>query len=107
MKTQEKTEARELRKQGLSINDICRRLGVAKSSVSLWVRDIQLTEEQIERLNQEMIRNRQRFSYLSRCGGANKNKEEAEKRHALFEQAGRERARTDERFRLICALYWG
>jgi hypothetical protein len=33
-------KARELRTQGLSYNEIVAQLGVAKSSVSLWVRDI-------------------------------------------------------------------
>lgn len=36
------------REEGLSLKDIARRLDVAKSSVSLWVRDIELTPEQHE-----------------------------------------------------------
>src|SRR3989344_4000214 len=39
-------EARELRKQGKRVNEITKILKVAKSSVSWWVRDIQLTEVQ-------------------------------------------------------------
>jgi hypothetical protein len=37
-------KARELRTQGLSYNEIVAQLGVAKSSVSLWVRDIPCPE---------------------------------------------------------------
>jgi hypothetical protein len=37
-------QARELRTQGLSYNEIVAQLGVAKSSVSLWVRDIPCPE---------------------------------------------------------------
>src|ERR1700761_2046470 len=37
-------KARELRTQGLSYNEIVARLGVSKSSVSLWVRDIPCPE---------------------------------------------------------------
>jgi hypothetical protein len=107
MKLEEKNAARDLRKQGYSIPDICKRLGVSKSSVSIWVRDIQLTADQIEVLNQRMARARERFAYLSRCGGANTNRAKAEKRHRAFEQAGYERAKVDDNFRLICALYWG
>jgi len=33
-------QARELRTKGLSYNEIAARLGVSKSSVSLWVRDL-------------------------------------------------------------------
>lgn len=47
MKVREKNEARVLRKQGLPLKDISEQLGVAKSSVSLWVRDIKLTEEHL------------------------------------------------------------
>src|SRR3989338_8119558 len=45
-----KIKARELRQEGLSILDIARRFNVAKSTVSLWCRDILLTEEQKETL---------------------------------------------------------
>ena len=37
-------KARELRTQGLSYNEIVARLGVSKSSVSLWVRDVPCPE---------------------------------------------------------------
>src|ERR1700754_460681 len=37
-------KARELRIQGLSYNEIVARLGVSKSSVSLWVRDLPCPE---------------------------------------------------------------
>lgn len=47
MKKVEREEARSLRKRGDSINDIALKLNVAKGSVSLWVRDISLTKEQM------------------------------------------------------------
>lgn len=47
MKLKEKEEARRLRSEkGLSIHRIAKMLNVGKSSVSCWVRDIVLTEEQ-------------------------------------------------------------
>lgn len=46
MKVIEKRKARALRQKGKSINEIVRELSLTKSSVSLWVRDIVLTEEQ-------------------------------------------------------------
>jgi transcriptional regulator with XRE-family HTH domain len=47
MKTRERAMARSLRaNDGLSIKEIARRLGVSQASVSLWVRDIQLTPAQ-------------------------------------------------------------
>jgi transcriptional regulator with XRE-family HTH domain len=46
MKKEEQDEARLLRKQGLSLKEITKKLGVAKSSVSVWTKDIVLTTEQ-------------------------------------------------------------
>jgi transcriptional regulator with XRE-family HTH domain len=46
-KSSEKIKARELRKEGVSIILIARRLGVSKSSVSSWCHDIRLTREQV------------------------------------------------------------
>lgn len=48
-------KARELRFQGLSIKDIASQLEVAKSSVSYWVRDINLTAEQLEILKKSEL----------------------------------------------------
>jgi transcriptional regulator with XRE-family HTH domain len=47
MKTEQREKARALRRdEGLSVKVIARRLGVSQSSVSRWVRDVALTEEQ-------------------------------------------------------------
>lgn len=43
MKLVQQEKARELRKQGMSIKEISRYLGVAKSSASLWVRSVPLS----------------------------------------------------------------
>lgn len=51
MKKQEKDTARALRKEGLSINEIAQKVGVSKASVSLWVRDIELSTKQRSKLN--------------------------------------------------------
>lgn len=47
MKYKEKQRARKLRQKGESIKDIAKALNVAKSSVSVWVRDIPLTKKQL------------------------------------------------------------
>ncbi len=48
-----KIKARELRRTGASILEIARKFGVAKSTVSLWCRDILLTEDQTRILLQD------------------------------------------------------
>ncbi len=51
MKVKEKNRAITLRHQGLSIGEIAKKVKVSKSSVSYWVRDIQLTKKQRNSLN--------------------------------------------------------
>ena len=46
MKSEEKMAAIALRKEGGSIKEIARKLQVAQASVSVWVRDVELTSEQ-------------------------------------------------------------
>jgi predicted transcriptional regulator len=56
MKLEKKKMAKELRRRGLSLNEIRRRLKVAKSSVSVWVRNIELTREQKKKLSEKGIK---------------------------------------------------
>lgn len=53
-KKKEQIRAREMRQQGLAITEIARRLGVSKGSVSVWVRDVPLTEEQRQALRERV-----------------------------------------------------
>lgn len=53
MRHQEKLLARKLRSRGYSIKEIVKDLKVAKSSVSIWVRDIKLTQEQRQELSRK------------------------------------------------------
>jgi len=54
MKKELKKRARKLRKEGESVGKISKILQVSKGSVSLWVRDIELTEEQKEKLKDNL-----------------------------------------------------
>ena len=58
-KSELQLKAREFRKEGISIREIARILGVAKSSVSWWVRDIELSEIQKARLKSSEIKGRE------------------------------------------------
>jgi len=53
-KKKEQIRAREMRRQGLAITEIAKRLEVSKGSVSVWVRDIPLTEEQRQALRKRV-----------------------------------------------------
>lgn len=78
MKKDKALQAKELRKNGKSIREIANELNVAKSSVSVWVRDIPLSKEQLENLckprgfNYKFFRNK-RAEYQKE--GINKAKE--------------------------------
>ena len=51
-------EAIRLREQGESVRDIAKKIGVAKSSASLWVRHVILTLDQAEKLNSNSVKGR-------------------------------------------------
>jgi len=102
MKTLERGEARRLRReQGLPIKEIARRLGVAVSSVSVWVRDIELTAAQHEALlDRNPAYNHQRNG--SRTMAARYRAE-----RVIYQQEGRRLARRREPLHIAgCMLYW-
>lgn len=54
MKAKEKLEAIRLRKWGYSLNEIVERVGVSKSTISLWVRNIALSDTARQRINERL-----------------------------------------------------
>jgi transposase-like protein len=101
MKTRERQAARELRREGESIKEIARCLGVSKSSVSLWVRDIELTSEQHAALQaRNALHERQ----------VRARRASAEKYRTLrrtYQGDGRLRAQAnDPLYAAGCMLYW-
>jgi hypothetical protein len=102
MKTAEREEARRLRRtEALPIKKIATRLGVAVSTVSLWVRDIELTAEQQARLRLlNPPYNRQlsgQAAYANQCRD----------RRRQAQQDGRARTRRADPLHVAgCMLYW-
>ncbi len=106
MKVKEKQEARKLRKEeGLSLKEISEKLNVAKSSVSLWVRDIELTLEQQEILNGKNP-NFTQYCHSSETLIKNarllRKQYQQEGRHLFHELKGEKR----DIFIAGCMLYW-
>jgi transcriptional regulator with XRE-family HTH domain len=79
-------EAIRLREQGQSVRDIATKLGVAKSSASLWTRHIILSVEQLENLTKNSLRG----GALGRIRGALSQKISRLKRIELSNQKGAE-----------------
>jgi hypothetical protein len=102
VKREERELARRLRaEQGLPVKEIARVVGVSVSSVSLWVRDVQLTPEQ-----QAVLDARDPVRTRRRTGTQNNSRRRRETRRAAQEH-GRALARSrDPSFIAGCMLYW-
>jgi transcriptional regulator with XRE-family HTH domain len=99
VKTEARLEARRLRAEGWSVKEIEQRLGVARSSVSAWVRDVRLSPAAEARLVERV-----------RLGPivAARNKAAAARAVRLADQErGRRLAReADASYAAGCMLYW-
>jgi len=102
VKTHERQLARQLRREeGASIKDIARRIGVSKSSVSVWVRDIELTPEQHAALAARNV------AYNRQMSGTWKQAATRRAERVSFQECGRALARMgDPLFVAGCMLYW-
>jgi hypothetical protein len=101
-KKEERLEARRLRREGMSIIAIARVLKIAKSSASTWCRDITLTEEQEEALQNSDARRK------AQVIGAKANVDLHRIRRQSYQEEGRQKAREGDLLHLAgCMLYWG
>jgi hypothetical protein len=101
MKADEQAESRRLRAEGASIKTIASRLGVSQSSVSRWVRDIDLTAEQ-----RAALALRDPF-IVGHPAGAKARAAYARDQRELWQAQGRALARAgDPLHRSGCFLYW-
>jgi hypothetical protein len=102
MKTQERAEARRLRRLGWSVREIERSLDVSRSSVSLWVRDIPLTDDQVAELA------RRSATFPGQLAGAAANAALGRSRRRGYQAEGRTRTGAGDRLHLAgCMLFWG
>lgn len=85
----------------MSVKEIARTVGVAPSSVSVWVRDVPLTPDQLESLRQRNP------AYNNQLRGASRNAERWRARRSAFQDEGREMARRGSwLFVAGVMLYW-
>lgn len=105
-KSKEKNQALKLRHKGESIKDISKKLGVSKSTASLWCRDVKLTPKQVQRLHKKMLRG----SYRGRLKGARIQYERRLKRNKELKREGFNKiGKCSDRDLLVAgaAVYWG
>lgn len=99
-KPEKRKKAQDLRRQGWSIRSIEKELGVSKSSVSRWTRDIELSDEQQKNLKRNQIE-----KVLKKGSQANSKKHLLQRRN--HQVSGREYARLNRPLHLKgCMLYW-
>jgi hypothetical protein len=97
MKTEEKRRAQQLRREGHSVKQIERRLGIARSTVSLWVREVELPDHQ----RAVIVRRGVKTGHVARSAYYRT------KRRAAQEE-GRQAARRRESLHVAgCMLFWG
>jgi len=99
-------QARELRSKGVSVKTIGEELGVSKGTASLWVRDIILTVEQMDKLRNSALKGAE----LGRLKSALLQKSRRLKAIEDARQFGIEHLSnlTDREFLIAgLALYWG
>jgi transcriptional regulator with XRE-family HTH domain len=105
-KSKKQADARALRKQGLSIKDISEKLGVSKSSASIWCRDIRLTADQIQSLHEKMVVG----GYAGRLKGAHIQRDKKQEKIKDYLSKAKEKIFRIQRRELLIAglaLYWG
>jgi transposase-like protein len=102
MKTEQRELARTIRRlEGAPIKEIARRVGVAPSSVSRWVRDIKLTSAQEE----ELLRRNPAYNRQISGTGVQAANRRAER--IAYQTAGRNLALRGDSFHVAgCMLYW-
>ncbi|MGZ4315151.1 MAG: helix-turn-helix domain-containing protein [Gaiellaceae bacterium] len=102
MKTEQRELARTIRRQeGAPIKEIARRVGVAPSSVSRWVRDIELTAAQ----ERELLRRNP--AYNRQLSGTAKQAANRRAERIAYQEAGRRLALQGDRCHVAgCMLYW-
>jgi transcriptional regulator with XRE-family HTH domain len=102
VKTEEREWARDLRRhRAMSVKEIARVVGASPSTVSLWVRDVPLTSEQLESLRERNP------AYNRQLRGANRNAERWRAIRSGYQDEGREMARRGSwLFVAGVMLYW-
>lgn len=102
---EKREEARNLRREGFALNEIVKKIGVAKSTTSLWVRDIVLSQDQKDKLWEK---NPVSMHSLESRERANKASYETWKARRIESQRkGKARVKMqDVSFIAGCMLYW-
>ena len=103
---EDKIRAQELRKQGLSYGEILQEVKVSKASLSLWLKDIKLTDRQKKRLLKMKSLGQHKGSIIA---ADNKRQARIARTKTIYKEAKNLVGRLNKRDRFITgiALYAG
>lgn len=104
-KVREKERAIYLRKQGLSYNEILNRLPVAKSTLSVWLKDLPLTVEEKRYLRQRTDANITK-GRIRAASENHRNRKQREQELYVEQMQVFEAHKNDPMFNLGVAFYW-
>lgn len=106
MKIEKYKEAVNLRLEGRSLKEIATLLSVSKSSVSVWVRNIELTEEQTKKLIERNPACKAYTGIRKNLIGT-RNAEEARSKRKFAQNLGKQEAiKNNALHQAGCMLYW-
>lgn len=100
-KLNEKFQAQELRRKGLSYREILLHISVSKDTLSRWLRDIELTQKQKQRLLKIGALGQRKGSLIA---ADNKRKLRLEKTKTIFIEAKSELGKLNKRERFIAGI---
>ena len=101
MKRLLREEARKLRSGGMSVRNIATTLNISLSTASNWVRDIILTDQQVESLKANQRK------YGAQNAGAQANRRKHKVDRTAYQESGRAKAKEMRPLHLAgCMLYW-
>lgn len=105
-KLEEKKLALRLRQQGLSYNEIQRKVFVSKDTLSRWCRDIILTPSQMERLRKKRLKGAERGRII---GAKRQQRDRIRRTDKLMKEGKREVGKLSKRERFMAGvgLYLG
>lgn len=105
-KSELKLQAYKLRRKGMSVGAIAKQLAVSKGSVSLWCRDVQLTDAQ----QKQLIKNKIKGGHAGRLIGSEMNHQKKLKSISEAHTEAIQRIKalsTRDILMLGIGLYWG
>ena len=104
MKVKEREEATRLRKSGLTYKEILNKLSASKSSLSYWLRDIELSQDQLARIRYKTDKIKEKFVNYN----ISKKRQADDRKKDILNNAAKEIDKiSGKELKLIgIALYW-